>query len=230
MKWGIVADIHANKYALQAVLREFKNRGVKRLAVLGDIVGGGPHPEEVIKMVRNNANICVIGDHDLHVLGRTSRKMASLDLNNNLQTTQESLSKESLDWLGKRPRVSYWREHLFVHATPFNCFYGDILKASVTMKNKLAYGVAFCGHAHKPMFIRDGKENQIEDEVKLRPKDIVVVGSVGWPDDGPSSKAHVAIWDVSQNTVQYLQVEYDINSFLLEAQEYGFSHFDQPDM
>lgn len=228
MKWGIMADIHANKYALQAVLEKFEERGVKRLAVLGDIVGGGPHPEEVIQTVRSVANVCVIGDHDLHVLGRTTKKVHTDELHENFRKTSGVLSKESMDWLGKRPRVSYWREHMFVHATPFNCFYGDILQASPTMREKLAYGTAFCGHTHEPMLIRNGERQEIEVVTKLKPKDIVVVGSTGWPLKN-SLTAHAAVWDTKEGTIEFLQAEYDIDSFLIDARENGFDLFEEKD-
>lgn len=231
MRWGLIADIHANKYALEAVLNEFRRQHVQKIVSLGDLTGGGPHPEEVIRILRNVALICVIGDHDLHVLGRAKHylHLYSDSLVDNFQKTAQQLSKESLEWLGKRPRVSYWREHIFVHASPFNCFYGDIVAASPVMKEKLAYGYTFAGHTHRPMLIRNGVNVKRGDVVKLEMRDIVVLGSVGWP-NGPTPKAHAAIWDVGEKTVQYLEVDYDVEQFLKEAQENGYARFTKHDI
>lgn len=46
---GVITDVHANPYALAAVLNDGANRGVKRWLVLGDLVAMGPEPGHVLK-------------------------------------------------------------------------------------------------------------------------------------------------------------------------------------
>lgn len=60
MKLLIVADIHANLEALQAVLAESHDE----LWVLGDLVNYGPNPSEVVELVRSRAALVVQGNHD----------------------------------------------------------------------------------------------------------------------------------------------------------------------
>jgi protein phosphatase len=57
MKILIVADIHANLEALQAVLAESHDE----LWVLGDLVNYGPNPSEVVELVRSQASVVVQG-------------------------------------------------------------------------------------------------------------------------------------------------------------------------
>ena len=54
MRYGIVADIHSNLTAFQAVLADMENRsGVTELWCLGDVVGYGPDPRQCIELLQN---------------------------------------------------------------------------------------------------------------------------------------------------------------------------------
>ena len=67
MRLAILADIHANLPALEAVLRDVAGRGVEGLLHLGDLVGYGPHPEAVVARVREQEIAGVVGNYDLAV-------------------------------------------------------------------------------------------------------------------------------------------------------------------
>ena len=68
MRYGIVADIHANLAAFEAVLADMGQ--VDALWCLGDLVGYGPDPNECIELLRRHNHQCVIGNHDLAAIGR----------------------------------------------------------------------------------------------------------------------------------------------------------------
>ena len=69
MRVAVISDIHANLPALEAVLGEIDADGADELWCLGDLVGYGPHPNEVVAAVRSRATVCLAGNHDLGVLG-----------------------------------------------------------------------------------------------------------------------------------------------------------------
>jgi predicted phosphodiesterase len=48
MNIAVISDIHGNIFALKAVLEDIKNRNVDTIICLGDLVGYGPFPNEVI--------------------------------------------------------------------------------------------------------------------------------------------------------------------------------------
>lgn len=52
MKIAIISDIHANVYALINLLEDIDIEKVDTIICLGDLVGYGPHPNEVISMIR----------------------------------------------------------------------------------------------------------------------------------------------------------------------------------
>src|SRR6185436_16857413 len=64
---ALIADVHANQLALQACLERVKNLAVDRLVFLGDLVGYGADPGEVINTVRSlqeRGAIVIKGNHD----------------------------------------------------------------------------------------------------------------------------------------------------------------------
>jgi predicted phosphodiesterase len=64
MKVGLISDIHANAAALEAVLADLARERPDRLVCLGDLVGGGPQPREVIARVGGLGCPVVAGNVD----------------------------------------------------------------------------------------------------------------------------------------------------------------------
>lgn len=63
-KIAVISDVHANKTALNAVLSDIKNRNIRRIICLGDIVSKGANPREVIDIVRANCEVILKGNCD----------------------------------------------------------------------------------------------------------------------------------------------------------------------
>ena len=71
MRYLILSDIHANLTALERVLNAAKGRWDKAVC-LGDLVGYGPDPNEVIDRVRALDAITIRGNHDKAITGLTT--------------------------------------------------------------------------------------------------------------------------------------------------------------
>jgi predicted phosphodiesterase len=63
-RWGFLADIHGNLPALERALAAFRERGVERIAVLGDNLGRGD-ADGCVRVVRAVADVSVVGNRDL---------------------------------------------------------------------------------------------------------------------------------------------------------------------
>lgn len=63
-KIAIISDIHANLTAMEAVLKDIKNRNISKIYCLGDIVSKGVNPDSVIDLVRKNCEIILKGNCD----------------------------------------------------------------------------------------------------------------------------------------------------------------------
>lgn len=210
MRWGLLASIHSNVYALEATLEKLRSTRVDRIAVLGDIVGCGPRPEETISMVRENAHACVIGDHDAAVLGRVDLSRFDPKTVDVIHWTKEQLSKASLEWLGKRTKFTHHKESMLIHGNPFDPLFGVIDKEiAEKIWEKFAFNIIFLGHLMHPMVITKKYDKNITDDEKINvePHSIVGVGSVGWRvKEGVS---HYVIWDVETNELEFGIAQYD---------------------
>ena len=64
MKIAVISDIHANIYALMTVLEDIDDERVDTIICLGDLVGYGPHPNEVVSMIKRRNILCIKGNYD----------------------------------------------------------------------------------------------------------------------------------------------------------------------
>ena len=69
MRLAVISDIHANLYALEAVLEEIDRDPPDEIWCLGDTVGYGPRPNECCELVRDRCTQTLVGNHDLVALG-----------------------------------------------------------------------------------------------------------------------------------------------------------------
>ena len=106
MRYAVLTDIHANIFALKAVMDEVDKLKPDKIICLGDIVGNGTYPEETVQYIRKRGDIlCVKGNHDL---------FANLDLKvfpvsdtriKMFEWTQKALSKSSKKFLSELPNL-----------------------------------------------------------------------------------------------------------------------------
>ena len=67
MKLALIADIHANLPAFEAVLADIDRRGIDRILCLGDMVGKGPHPAEVFDLCMARCAENLIGNWEFGI-------------------------------------------------------------------------------------------------------------------------------------------------------------------
>ncbi len=67
MAIALVSDVHSNIEALTAVLKDIKEQGIEEIACLGDLVGYGPNPSEIVETAQE-WKFSVMGNHDEAVL------------------------------------------------------------------------------------------------------------------------------------------------------------------
>src|SRR2546427_11361968 len=103
MRYGVLADIHGNLYALRAGLEELRRRGVDRWLVAGDLVGYGPNPNECVELVAGLDAICVAGNHDLIALGRLSDERCIPLAQTSLRWTRGVLGNDARAFLAGLP-------------------------------------------------------------------------------------------------------------------------------
>ena len=68
MRVGVLADIHGNLPALDAVLEDVRQQGADAVVVLGDLADRGPYPTQVLERVQQAARAVILGNTDAMLL------------------------------------------------------------------------------------------------------------------------------------------------------------------
>jgi predicted phosphodiesterase len=221
MRVAIISDIHGNLDAFKQVLNDIDHSDIDAVVCLGDNVGYGPEPEQVIRQVLNLNIPCVMGNHERAVSDRAHMDWFNPAARKSLQKTITMLSEESLNYIrGMKSSLVIYQSR-FVHGFPPDST--DIYLFQVpnhTLNQtfrKMKERLCFVGHTHELKLIGfDGKVSQYipfkDGIVKHLHKDrkyIVNVGSVGQPRDGNNNAKYV-IWNTSEDSLEVRFVPYDI--------------------
>lgn len=161
MRVLILSDIHANLVALESVLVAAKQQ-YDLIWCLGDIVGYGPRPNECIELLRDQVEMCVMGNHDRAALGLPSVDVE--DFNPHARRavlwTREQLTESNRDYLAQLPdtpvRPPSAKHFLLTHASPREPVLEYVLTPTIAMENFSIFDEPICllGHTHKPVVYR----------------------------------------------------------------------------
>ncbi len=220
-RYLLLADVHANLQALEAVFGDAARRGgFDSVWVLGDIVGYGPQPDECIERLREESMACVAGNHDLGVTGRADLDYFNSDAATVCMWSRSRLTVSSTRFLQELPLRQSEAPVLLVHGSP-----RDPVWEYVTSARQAAGLLAFCeephcfvGHTHcQAVFSMQGAPEGFAGVpaacpvVTLDGRMIVNPGSVGQPRDGDPRAAY-AMYDTRDATVRFHRVSYDVRA------------------
>lgn len=220
MRYAIIADIHSNLTAFQAVLDDINTQeSIDIIWCLGDIVGYGPDPHECIELLRKYDHICVAGNHDRAVIGKMDMTSFNTYAAEAVNWTTGKLSIGDVTYLNNLPVSIEDGDFLLVHGSPREPTMEYIISMSVARQNFDCFRTKYClvGHTHVPQaYSLDEEDNftstKLLPNVKLitgETRLIVNPGAVGQPRDG-NPEASYAIFDNSTKIIQLRRVSYDI--------------------
>jgi len=211
MRIGLIADIHANLPALQAVIGAMDK--VDRLLCAGDLVGYYAEPNEVCDCIRRMDVTCVRGNHDAYVTGALipndeRRPIYRTDWTRNV------LTAANLRWLNSlsiEHRLSINGTTIILrHASPWDeetYLYPDSERIKEIQLSPDE--VLVVGHSHYPMIKQSG------EGLVINP------GSVGQPRDYTPGAAF-AILDLTTKAVVHYRVAYDIAAYQERLSKLGW--------
>jgi putative phosphoesterase len=211
----IFSDIHANLPALQAVLADIEARGLGNLYCLGDLVGYGTFPNQVIAAIRGRDIPTLMGNYDQGV-GHSSDDCgcayktpeAKALGNRSIAWTNRHTSDENKTYLRGLPAHIQVQlgglRVLLVHGSPRKVneyLYEDRPDRGLERLLDMADAdVLVCGHTHLPYH-----------KVLPSGRHVVNDGSVGKPKDGdPRACYSVLSADEGALQVEFIRVPYDI--------------------
>lgn len=216
MRIAVLSDIHSNAPALDAVLRDLGSWD--QLWVLGDIVGYGPHPNQVIERLRAADAIAVQGNHDAATLGRISTGTFNDLAREAIEWTAGTVSPDNLGWLAGLPETRVEGDFTLAHGSPRDPLWEYLFSVSTARLNLAAFETPYCivGHTHHQLTFRDdqGRVEALpaDDGERLRLDErrcILNPGSVGQPRDG-DPRACAMVLETSTGIVDWRRVDYPI--------------------
>jgi len=228
MRVAVISDIHANYHALGRVLADVEAAGVDAIWCLGDTVGYGPRPNECCETVHARADQCLVGNHDLVVLG----ELAVSDFNDEAAAaatwTAEILTESSRAFLaGLKPLAALDRVDLF-HASARDPVWEYVLTEEAARATlELADApLVLVGHSHVALVLAleggevNGGVAPAGTEVQLSGRQLLNPGSVGQPRDGDPRAAWLLL-DFERMFANFRRVAYPIEKTQAEMREHG---------
>ncbi len=227
MRVAIVSDIHGNLHALEAVLEAIDRDAPDAIWCLGDLVGYGPRPNRCCAVVAERADFCLIGNHDLAVLGRLDLDEFQPDAAVAARWTTAALEDEprayleSLGASGEREGVGLF------HASPRDPIWEYVLSSEVADASMAAASqeLVLVGHSHVALYYRvsDGTLLPAGDDTQLELSDdrwLLNPGSVGQPRDTDPRAAWLLL-DLEGRRASFHRVEYDVAKTQQEIRDRG---------
>lgn len=228
MKIAIFSDVHANLQALEAVWTHIEREVPDAVYCLGDIVGYGAHPDEVIEFIKSRNIPTVMGNYDegvgfdLHDCGCAYKDSEQDRLGKlSLQWSREHTSDENKRYLQSLPMKIRLEEHhhnlLLLHGSPRKIneyLYEDRPQATFERIAKVAgTDVLLFGHTHLPY-------------QKFVKKTLFVnTGSVGKPKGGDPRAGYITLALNGDIEVAFHRVDYDAKAAADAVRDLGLPPF-----
>jgi predicted phosphodiesterase len=217
MKVAVLADIHANLEALEAVLIAAEKDGAQRFFVLGDVVGYGIDPVACINRLKEIDAVCVMGNHDQAMVEPSYLKELNPLARSAILSTRQSLGDPELTYLKSFPFRHIEHGASLTHANPIipedwqHIYLYEHVRWCL---EEMDWEVAFVGHTHHRavccQFKRGHVANLTSSMVALgRHRYLVNPGSVGQPRDG-DWRASYALWDLERSFIELNRIEYPV--------------------
>jgi predicted phosphodiesterase len=235
VRLAILSDIHSNLPALEAVLADARRAGPEELWCLGDVVGYGAQPDECASLVAERCDLCLVGNHDLAVLGELDDSSFSPAAAAAVRWTRETATPETMEFLRRLAPANESRAVALYHASPRDPVWEYVLWPDQAAEciDAQAARVSLIGHSHVALFFvtpENGRRSGSADEppvvssgpAKGGPAQggtrldlsngrwLINPGSVGQPRDGDPRAAWLEL-DTDSWEAAYHRVSYEID-------------------
>jgi predicted phosphodiesterase len=220
MRIAVLSDIHANLAALDAVRADLPD--IDEVWVLGDIVGYGPQPNEVIAALQEMGARSVLGNHDGAAIGAVDVAYFNPDARAAIEWTAGAIDDNARAYLASLPPVRRESEVTAVHGSPRDPVWEYVTSRGIAAANFGSFDTRLClfGHTHLPVAYwvsgddveatrgLPGAEIRMDGErAMLNP------GSVGQPRDGLPDAAYGLLQTDGDgaNAFSFRRVRYDVD-------------------
>ncbi|MFN0071428.1 MAG: metallophosphoesterase family protein [Chloroflexota bacterium] len=216
---AVISDIHSNLAALEAVIRDAGT--VDGWWCLGDIVGYGPEPNEVITAIQDLGAQCIRGNHDDGVQQLDKLAWFQSTAGVALNWTAHQLTPSSWQFIRSLPEDRVCNGYRLVHGSPRDALVEYVTSARIAEASLrlIEDNVCFIGHTHVPSsFIQPAGRSSVDashrahgESIRIEPgaRYMLNAGSVGQPRDGDTRAAY-GILDTERSDFTWYRAPYGI--------------------
>ena len=222
MRTAVIADIHANLEALQAVLARIEVLGADKIVCLGDIVGYNADPNDCVDIIRGRNIKCVLGNHDVCAAGLEEPEDFNPVARRAVLWTRGELTDENKLFLRSLPRGLRVKDMFFFHGSIDDTNRYILYKSDAADNFAMLAGMGkflrtgFFGHTHVGAVLCSSRATvsvDLSSDQRLAVKNRYLInpGSVGQPRDG-DPRASFLVYDAGKQRVIFNRVEYDLQA------------------
>lgn len=169
-KTAVLSDIHGNYDALKAVFEDMEKQNISEAVSLGDNIGYGPEPNQVVSTLKLKSIPSVLGNHELGIITPEIKKWFNPFSREALTITENILTDNSIETISKYPDYLIKSNIRFVHGAPPDKILTYIFEFSPEgLKNlftQYSEHICFTGHTHKLGMIYTDKNNVVKSELE----------------------------------------------------------------
>jgi predicted phosphodiesterase len=222
LRAAVLSDVHSNQPALEAVIAAIDATGVDEVWCLGDVVGYGAQPDACAELIRERCQVCLVGNHDLAVLGKIDVSSFSETAAAAVEWTRDNAAAATLDFLRELEPAGARDGIGLFHGSPRDPVWEYVLSVEQAEEGLDAQQqrVALIGHSHVSLFFAradgagrgEAQGAQAGDGALLSLESgawLLNPGSAGQPRDGDPRAAWLEL-DTEEWTARFHRTEYDI--------------------
>ena len=236
MRSLIIADLHSNLEAFQAILQDARVQGgFEQVWCLGDVVGYGPDPGPCIDLLRSLPHVAICGNHELGALGSLNLEEFNPHAAAATRWTAEQLTPEQAGYLRALPQWLEQGEFTLVHGSPLEPVWDYFLPTSMTPEELRAsferFTTPYClvGHSHLPFRCREPDLAFLPlpqgQALPLGQERLVInPGSAGQPRDGDPRVCY-ALYDTETRRLTHHRTSYDIEAVQVKMRRAGLPEY-----
>jgi len=202
MKMAVISDIHGNLEALKKALENIEEKKADTIVCLGDLVGYGPYPNEVIELIKGRKILNILGNYDAAVLEEKFNYIRDNEVNKFcMPWAAKELNEENRAYLKSLPRqivLQFENKKLyFVHGSirSINEYLKEGSKEIEDVMIEFDGDVLVCAHTHIPY------KKYFDSKLLLND------GSVGKPKIGRPNGTYLII-DIEKDSIETETIEF----------------------
>ena len=232
MRYVIFSDIHSNIEAFEKLLTLKKIQHADKFLFLGDLVGYGPNPNEVISQFRKLSNVSFVrGNHDKVIADLESSSLFNPAAAFSAEWSKLKIVEDNFLFLKQLPKGPQLIDRFITicHGSPFDEDYYVFSQFEAAESFKfMETSIGFFGHTHFPIlyYLRNEKIDivPLSDNIRIKldanTKYLINPGSIGQPRDKNPASSFI-IFDSAKREINFIRFTYEVKTTQKKIREAG---------